>query len=529
VYTVIDAIHRQTQRKHDLPASSASYAFFAGAVALIFIALASFWFGSLFLLIEYRDFNDPANAVAIMSLFSVKSIQFSRTFGLFTDGSLAAAFGQKALLHNLFQICLLAGSALLLSGSLRRLLSRAPTLLVCAAMVFLLFGTPVMDSLTWQATILDKLCLFFSALGTFYIAGIDLRSIDLRKMASVNLVTFVITVCAYNSKESSFALVPSLLLLVVARKLGSIPSLAGLVEGFRDGCKLLALPIFYAALHVVIVLQNILTADAGQRAHDMGASVNFTFYHFTAYFFNLVPILSDLHLWPYAPYPVLTAFILFGTVSVITIGWFIIRYCTPKIAALWCWALISFMMSFAISIRAAGIPAYYMLVPQFYLSICLFFTVAAALERLRRRTHVIALQATCAILGIAYLCGFIATSTSYLRTATLSDNFTAALKQVKGYLSTVQTPAQSITFLWLKDDDWNAYMFLGTASHHHLAPYISDSKSAAELDTMDNKITDAQYESMPRIHPHKNQIVVILGEHLRLDRIIAGPSRPSKT
>jgi hypothetical protein len=503
-------------------ASSLAYPLLVGGILLAFMLWAFHAFGRLLLLIEYREWSNASNIGFVLSLFPIKIMQFSRGFGLFTDASLAILFGHNVLLHNGFQICLIAASALLLSLAVRRLFPDAPLLLVGAAMVFLLFSTPILDSLTWQATILDKLCLFFSALATYIVTRLDLVDMRARKIAAVNLGVFAIVVAAYNSKESAFALAPSLLLLVVARTIGSSLNMATLLEGFRKGCKLLALPLLYAVVHVGVVYQS-LAFDAGQRAHDTGGNAAFNLYHFFVYLFNLEPIFKRLDLWPYAPQTVLTTFAAVTLVVTAAITVLLLRFGHRPFSVFWIWGLASFLMSYAIYARSAGIPPYYMLVPQFYLTLCLFVAFLAAVQTLKNiASAATAVQAFAVILTVLYVAGFCAWSPDFLRTAAMSDNFTLALRRVKAYLAANPT-SQHVTFLWPKSGDWNAYMFIGPSDNHHdLAQYLSDSTSTATLSALNEKISDVPYQTEPKIRLNKNDIVVVLGQQLRLKRIVRG-------
>lgn len=450
-----------------------------------FAGLAFALFGHLFLMIEYREWADARNLSYIFGIFSLKGIAFSRSFGMFTDASLALFFGHNAVAHNAAQISIIAISGLLLFLTLRRMAPKVPVTFSAACVVFVLFSTSVMDALCWQATILDKLCLMFTALGTYYVMRINARGSWL-SVASVNVLLLAIVIAAYNSKESSFALAPSMLALLAIR-----------LSSVRRVLVYSIAPLTYAVLAVGIVLYNRLFVDVVEKSHEFGGNVIFNLYHFAVYLFNAEPLVRALGVWPYADMSILMGFLVCAIVAIFGCAFAVTRCAGRPVSVLWLWASVSFVAAFSISLFAAGIPPYYMLVPQFYLSITIFLTAVVIWERWPD-ARLQCSYGTASIVAL-YVAGLVGSSAPYLHVRTLSDNFTAALAQVHA--------RDHVTFLYPTSVP-NAYMFLQSGIPTGLMPRIA------------TKSESAYTGAPPNPSPRPDRTFVVLGSSLQLERIV---------
>ena len=107
-------------------------------------------------------------------------------------------------------IALLLASAALLAAILRRWVD---PFITAGALVFFLFSVPVLDAVAWQATLLDKCAVLFTALLTYYVARSDPAALTWRDQA----ILLTLTVLATNTKEAAWVCVPSAALLSLLR------------------------------------------------------------------------------------------------------------------------------------------------------------------------------------------------------------------------------------------------------------------------------------------------------------------------
>jgi hypothetical protein len=509
----------EQERARRLP-DVAGYFLTTGVVLAAFLVWAFASFGRLFPLIEYRQWSVPANISVIGTLFTLKSIAFSRSFGLFTDASLAIFFGHNVMLHNAFQICLLVASAALLSLTLRRLFPTAPSSLFGVALLIALFSTAIIDSLVWQATMLDKLCLFLTWLATYASMRISVGKLRVGTLVAANVGILSVVIAAYNSKESSFALVPSLLLLLIIRGIKDNWNIQSFLVSTRNALAILAIPIIYAAIHVTIVLHDRLFIDTVGRNHEMSGALDFHLYHYFIYLFNMEGAASQWHLWPSAPPSVLSTFQMGAIGATILLAVLVYKFAGKAVFAVWLWALLSFVMSVSVSLHAAGFPAYYLLVPQFYLATLLFVSGYGLWKLIANKPGHIALNAALALVSVAYLAGFTQTLPTYTRIARMSDNFTAALAQLTGRI-TPSTMPKRITFYWPQTET-KAYMFLAPANNRQIAPFIEPSWPNDALAALDRSIRDEPYMVEPQPRPGPGEVSVVLGDELRPEAVVVG-------
>ena len=452
------------------------------------------------------------------------SVAFSRAFTFEVVAGISTACGYNAPCHNLFHISLLTASGLLLAALLLRLLPRRPVLFIAGAVVFMLFSQPVMDALAWQATLLDKLSLFFCALGTYLVAQTDLHRSDQRYVIERNLVLLLVAIAAYNSKEATFPLLPSLVILLMLRFATlEPPSWASFAGALRRSFTLLAAPSLYALFHVAVVFINRTFLTPAENLRVTGGNAEFNFYHYFVYMFNLEPLSYFFNLYPYAPEPVLIQFAVAILVVTACLAFVVIKLASRSMILLWFWALISFIMAFVIPLRTTSIPPFYTLEPLFYLAILLCVTAVIAWDAARTSSAKMAVQGIVAILVILHVWGLGRPYAYYMHITEMSDNFAQAILQVKARIGRTSHPP-GMLFLWPKTEPL-AYMFLGSQGNRSLASYLlPPGTPSALLTSVDGAIRDESYVATPRRAAKPGELTVLLGKILKLQRI-EGPPR----
>jgi hypothetical protein len=497
-----------------------------GVVLVVFSALAFAAFGHLFLLNEYRQWSQGSAFFNPLIMFSPNNIfnasafgvAFSRAFTFEVVAGITSVCGANASCHNAFHIGLLAASGLLLGALLLRLFPGKPVLFIAGAVLFLLSAQPVLDALSWQATLLDKLALFFCALGTYLIARVDLRRADLFYAIEINLALLLIAIAAYNSKEASFPLVPSAAILLAIRFAALAPfSWSAVAVAVRKSLSMVGVPLLYALFHVGVVFINRMYVMPAQGQHITGGLAQFDFFHYVIYLFNLQPLAYAFHLYPYAPESVLVGFALTVIAATAAFALVVVKIAPRAVMATWFWALLSFVLAFAIPLRTAAVSPFYLLVPLYYLAILLCASAVVVWDAARTAAGRAAIQGVVAFALVLHVWGLAWPYPSYAHIAQMSDNFTSALSAVKQRMRT--SPPRSILFRW-PDSEPLAYMFLGIKEGHGLARYLLPPGTSAEaLTSTDASIQDESYVSPPRASAKPGELIVVLGPALKLERI----------
>ena len=496
------------------------------AVSLIFLALALAFFGHLFLMNEYRQWSDGATAFNPLVIFapstllnsSVPSVAFSRSFTFEIVAGISGTCGYNAVCHNAIHIGILTVSGFLLGLLLLRLFWGKPVVAIAGAVIFFFSAQPVLDALSWQATLLDKLALFFTACATYAVARLDLRRTDLLYVVAGNVGLLLLIFAAYNSKEASFGLMPSLWVLLAIRfwTSASPPQTFGGVV--RRTTLLLGAPLIYAIFHVAVVLTDRVFLQAAETARVTGGHAEFNFYHYFLYFFNVQGPALALGAFPFAPENVLVSFAAYTGLLTAVIAFIVVKVGNKTVSLLWFWALGSFIMAFLLPLRTTGIPAFYLLVPLFYLSIVVCATSVVFLDAARGVIAKMSVQIVVAVLIVLHVLGLGATIGQYDHIIKMSDNFSSALAAARKIVSKQGAPTD-ILFLWPKSESLT-YMFLGSSGSRSLAPYLLPAGSSrAELSSTDDSIQDAPYAGSPDELKSPTDVTIILGENLKLERI----------
>lgn len=513
--------------------SRSSLAFYAvvGFCLAAFAAFAFANFGDLFLLIEYRERSDPARYFNFLEIFDPRhiadaranSVANSRDFASVVSPAIGAVCGTWPACHNAAQILLLIGAAFFVAAALRKLFPDAPLVLLAGAVLFPLFSEVSLDALAWQSTINDKLSMFFTALAMYLVARIDPQRFDRRSAIVANAGVLLAVVAAYNSKEGTLTLVPSLLGLLAVRSLVLAPRLSrdAAVRAVRDSFTYLAAPALYALLHIVLVLRDRVFLEPVEYARVAGGSWTVNLYHAVLYVFTARPMAESLEKFPYMPQNEIDAFAAGCIVAVIVVIALVMRYATWRMRLYWAWAFLSFIAAMLIPLRTATLTPFYLLVPLVYLTVLCFLTALVFLQAFPERRASAAIQAAVIVVLASHMTAFFESVPPYRHVETMSKNFTAMLAQLRAQLERTPRPSH-VEFYWPQDER-KAYMFLVNSGARRLGEFVLPAGSSAADDlAFDAAIADQPYPpgKEPRPPTAPRTISVILGEDLRLVRIV---------
>ncbi len=494
-------------------------AFSAGIAICVggFVAFATAAFSGLFLLIEYRQWATPLN------LEGPLEIERTRTLGYGFAAFLTTVFGYVPLWHNLAHIALLAASGWLLALALRRLFPAAPWGLAVGAAAFFLFAEPVLDALSWQATILDKLAVFFTALGIYAASLIAVDDDGVPAIATANFMLLVAVFCAYNAKEAAWPLVPAVTALIFLRCVDGAArsSPAALLDAVRKTGARVAAPLLYGCYHVVVVLAHESTFSALERAHNVGGDAALNLSLYALFVTNAHSLAQALGVYAAAaPEQRLVIPACCGALAVAAAAAILTRAPRPLVRW-WFWSLFAFALAAAIPSRTVFAEPFYLLVPGYYLAVTLFVTVWALVRAFPSARGVRITFAVASAALAAHLAGFAQIAPPYLHLAVMSANFQRALAAVRDQLT--RTPAPSaIVFLW-PQSEMLGYRFVQPPHDPALAEFLLPRGTPpARLHALNGAIVDHAYAGTvpPDPAPAAGTIAVVLGDDLRLVRLV---------
>ncbi len=501
---------------------------FACLAAFAVFAVAVF--GKLFLLVEYRSWATPLNVFNPLKILdpatlfdpTALSVARSRALSFLATGLFASMCGIRPSCHDVIHIAVLTAAGLFLALVLRRLLPRAPLLVWAGALLFFLFGEPMLEGLAWQATILDKLALFFTGLGLYVAARLDPERRDPVSLLVANAAGLAIVFCAYNAKEAAFSLMPAMVALLALRALDRAPAITLPAAGraLRAALTLFAAPAAYGVFHLAVVYVNRTFFNAAEAARVMGGDAVLNAYHFLLYLTNGIPFATALGLYPYAPRGEALAIVACCAVLALAAGAAIAARAPRRIALLWLWAAGSFTLALLIPLRTTAGQPFYLLVPSFYFAVLLAVTAVGLMQAFPAPRALAGVNALVAFVLIAHAAGFAWREPEYAYRVTMSANFTAVLGRVRAELARTPKPA-AIKFLWPQDES-RAYMFLAPRGDSALAQYlVPGGSSYADVAALDKVIDDAPYAGPPP-HPAAapGTITVVLGRALALDALV---------
>src|SRR5436190_2254554 len=353
---------------------------------------------------------------------------------------------------NATQLALIATSGVLLYVLLLRLTHRRGVAAVAG--LLWLFSVPVLDSISWQATINDKLAAVFTLAGLNIGLSLLRRSLTPRTIAVGNVLLLVTVVLAYNSKESAWVLVPSLALLAVATR----DPLDWRAVG-RAGALLIAAAA-YAVYHFVQYTRNT-EADAVWGGHvgdgnpwdNLKAYVRILANGESASASRVLPIVVAV--------VIVVLIVSIGTAATVMLtrrGW---NRSTDR-ARFALWGIGSMVIAIAIPLRTQFHDSYYMVVPALLLYIVLGVGTAMVLDAQKRPTlrlaSVALALALVALLGYNYRRSY---DDGYAQIPHESTHFTTAIRQAGRVLP--RHPRQSVVLV-TDDETTTAYHFLGAGT-----------------------------------------------------------------
>ena len=337
----------------------------------------------------------------------------------------------------------------------------------------------MLDAAAWQATLLDKCAVLFTALLTYYVARSDPAASTWRDQA----ILLTLTVLATNAKEAAWVCVPSAAFLSLLRS-----------GDLRRTVLRFALPCAYLGVADRICPERALPKP-GELARVTSHSP--------------LPNLSkyaDYLLGAQASLPVL------GLVLSIAL---LIAYWRPTHRKMIVWAVVSFAGAIALPLRTATAELFYLLVPMFYLTIVLALAFAAAAPRS------IALRSAAAIVGLCLLTvqvrGYLRHYPLYATRIEMSRNFQAVLASVRARLG--ERRPELVTFRYPAGNH-QAYMFVTAIGEygHALARYIAPPGAGeGDIEALRRIIRDAEAERATA--PQKGEMTVLLRQDLALERL----------
>ena len=315
-------------------------------------------------------------------------------------------------------VTLLASGYLLYLLVFRLLHSRTAALI---AATLWLFSLPVLDSLAWQATLLDKNLIFFS-LASLNVALFCLNRQNTSRtnaglfVAGANVVILVPVILAYNSKQTAWVLVPSLFLLplVVTRSL-SWRSWLRLSQPY-------VLSTIYATYRIVVFFS--VGEGAGPTSLDFGGSPLRNLSLYTDYFANRLTS---------SPAVILLSVSLL-IMTVVTLATY--RTATGNSQYVLAWSIASLVGVLILSLFTLYPDTYLMLLPGAFFYICLVSAGKGLLDSLHLPTPT-AWLATTFLAGtgaVLVISGLVTSYPLYRDVLTQSHNFADELPLLAQYL-----------------------------------------------------------------------------------------------
>jgi hypothetical protein len=431
----------------------------------------------------------------------------SRGVSLFVVTRTADVCGLHAQCLNAPQIGVVLASVVLLYALIVRLLHRR--LLAFLVAVMWLFSLGVVDSIAWQATINDKLAVFFTLIGLHVALSFFERRNGKLGLVIANGVLLIVVVLAYNSKESAWVLVPSLILLAITR-----------LERFDwrsvgRQLALLALPASYVLYHYLRYRGSLATDPRWSLyVHDGNPWTNLQ---------TLVQSLANGDststngtLVIVTSIVLLAALALIGFVAAKRL-W---RTRTDSTARVALWAEASAVIALVLPIQSQEHNRYYILVPSVFIYIAL---AAGATMLITARPPLWAARASgfAPVLLVSLLAFNFATSYShdYASYPRQSANLVDSFPHIRAALPRTLAPH---VYLVSNAAPLNTSRFLARAytTRRHLYEYIfGTSTPAGNLESHFIDMTPSALDTTPR---EPNSYYVIFDHSLRLTEIDLG-------
>lgn len=484
------------------------------AVAGYFLSFVSRYI-TMFPLIEYRQWvfdSRPSSLFNWSTWLHVPEIMASsRLFSLWVAQLFGDVCGPLPTCQNSLHLALLAIAAVLTALTLRRLSSSGSWFSSVASLAFILLSVPVLDAMTWQATLLDKLSMLLTAMALCMAAIIRVQNVGKVYIVVVNTIFLMLVALAYNAKEASFFLSPAVTLLVLFRLMND-----GTLfwSGVRRTVILTCAPVLYASIHVAMVFYDRVFLHAGEFQRVTGGNIAFNIEYYARYMLDqfggtVTPFDLEILVGCLGVLVVLGA-----TAGLTAKGGRRIPYEV--------WAALGFVGSVIIPLRTSSTSPFYLLVPMVYLSLLLGLSVDSILARLAGPLRVCGVVACVAALAVRIVTLQPAIPT-FDHLEQLSTNFQRTLVQLRG--DQLQRPFNQLVFV-RPPGEVRAYMYVsapGDGDDHALATYLGPADSShADLRAFDLKIRDIPASDLAKARQPGN-VLVFLGPSLTIDHIETMP------
>jgi hypothetical protein len=482
--------------------------------AIPIVAAAVFYisnFFDLFPLIEYRQWLFPPiglqdefrwfyNVAILHSDWATTA--FPRVTSFVGVGVFSSVCGTSAGCHNLIHIGMVLAAAAFLGALLAWQTANRYAVLIATAVLFFLFSTPALDAIAWQATIQDKFAVLMIAGFTLLVARVRIGRGILPTVVD-QMVLLVLTILTVNTKEAAWSVVGSLALLAAAQYAETEPLLPSIRRAFAR----FGLSIIYTGIHVAVVLYNRFHIQQAEAARVMSGNAILNLQVFIGYLLNQHPFTRQ------------SLAVVLGVFAVIVL---LAVWITPerRTRLLLAWATLSFIFAMSIPLRTTAQPPFYLLVPGYYLSIVLFWTVVAVADAVTWRPVRMVGAATIAVGLVVYLAGFADWLPFYMARVTRSRNFQKTLKVVAGEVA--RNKSAGVTFYYPPASLVTSYIFVQETGPdgHALARYIVPAgASDAEIGRMEKTIHDAPIANDGPGAPVPNQISVYLREDMTIAQL----------
>lgn len=476
----------------------------------------------MFLLIEYRQwiFHAPQAPLLRADFFSTLfelnanpshfQIVNSRSLSYWMAQLFGRVCGPDPFCHNIFQAALVAGSVAFLALSVRALSISRSWLPALVTGIVTALSMPMIEAITWQATVLDKMAMLLTS-GTILGASvIPVANARRRDIVAYNLLLFLLTFAACNSKEAALFLAPATVLLVFSRVLiaGSTRTMAA-----RRTIELTALPLVYSCVHVALVFYNRTFLATGEFNRVTGGDIAFNVEFYARYILDMMPTL-------YSRTDIAAAAACIGVLMMVAIVLDAANG-SRRHVPISLFALVGLAGSLAIPLRTTSTSAFYLLVPIAYFGLAIGLSVDAILARLHGPALRLAFGMICIGFLIARLLSFQSALPDFDRLEQLSRNFVQTLQDVQA--ASLNNPPERIVFVRPRNEP-RAYMYVSApadAGDYALAPYLAPPGTPfTDLLKFEGRIVDVDADGADRVKRH-GDLIVTLGPGLTL----AGLSR----
>lgn len=498
--------------------------YFEATIILVFLGGFLFFvakYVTLFPLVEYRQWifgrgiKQIIQYLSLNGFFSIPasyeffSISFSRSYSVVVALILSSVCGSNHFCHNGFQISMIIVAASFASFATWRLSFSRSLMPALTTLVVVLFSVPILDAIAWQATLLDKTAMLMVAVTLWIVSSVNLA---LPPPAwRINAVLLLFFFLAYNAKESSHFLAPTILSLLYFRfRLTGVYIWLSIVKSLR----LVIIPVIYSTIHVALVVYDRIFISINEFSRVTGGDVCQNLQKYIQYIFNFPnSTFSMVDLSPLMA--VVVAFVVLP--SIISS-----RKSPDKPPPLQIWALFAFLGSMIIPIRTSIAAPFYLLIPMLYFGMMLGLIVDYILVRVNGIRWRVAIRVLVVLVLFGRVISVFETETQYKRLMNLSDNFWETLDKVRSEIA-ADMPVRII--FATSPGEARTYMFVaapGATGKHALAPYLLPKGASIDMqERVDATISDVPVDKLDGIQDPQ-ELVVTIDRNLELQAMYRG-------